>query len=446
MTVTVRFAPSPTGRLHIGNARAAVINWLFAKHAGGRFMLRLDDTDSERSSVEYEQGIYEDLAWLGIRHDLLDHQSARIDRYEAAALRLKEAGRLYPCYETADELDRKRKRQHARGLPPVYDRSALALSDEDRAKLEAEGRKAHWRFKLDASIVSFADLICGDTHIDAKSLSDPVLIREDGRFLYTLPSVVDDIDFAISHIIRGADHITNTGVQIQIFEALGAPPPLFAHYSLMQGPDGRPMSKRDGDLYSLQGLRERGVEPMALNALLARLGTPDPVEPRLTLEELVQEFDIARFGKSDIRFDPADIDKTNAAFLHMLPYEAIVGRLGAAGWDLGPVFWETVRPNIIRFSDVGGWVNVVRGPVAPVIGDTVMALRAAELLPAEPWGLDTWSVWVERVKAASGLKGKNLFMPLRLALTGLEHGPELKNLLPLIGRERASARLRGETR
>ncbi|MDE1172797.1 MAG: glutamate--tRNA ligase [Parvibaculaceae bacterium] len=446
MTVTVRFAPSPTGRLHIGNARAALINRLFATRAGGRFLLRFDDTDTERSSADYEQGIYEDLAWLGIHHDLTDHQSARIRRYEEAAAKLRESGRLYPCYETAEELERKRKRQHARGLPPVYDRAALLLSDAERAAFEAEGRRPHWRFKLDAIVVRFADIICGDTHIDAKSLSDPVLIREDGRFLYTLPSVVDDVDFAISHVIRGADHLTNTGVQIQIFEALGATPPLFAHYSLMQGPDGRPMSKRDGDLYSLEGLRSRGYEPMALNALLARLGTPDPVEPRLTIGELAAAFDLGKFGKSDIRFDPADIDKANAAFLHMLPYEAVVGRLGASGCDLGPLFWETVRPNLAKFGDVSLWAQVVNGPVTPVIGDAAMLIRAAELLPSEPWDGETWGVWAERVKAVSGLKGRSLFMPLRLALTGLDHGPELKNLLPLIGRERASARLRGETR
>lgn len=443
--VTVRFAPSPTGRLHVGNVCAALFNYLFAKKAGGKFLLRLDDTDTERSTEDYARGIEADLAWLGLHHDLFARQSDRIAEYEAAAARLKQAGRLYPCYETPGELERKRKRQLAQKKPPVYDRAALKLTDEEKRALEAEGRHPHWRFKLDHEKTGFDDLIRGHVAVDTGSLSDPVLVREDGRFLYTLPSVVDDIEFGISHVIRGADHITNTGVQVQITRALGAEPPVYAHYSLLQGPEGRPLSKREDAAFSLQTLREAGYEPMALNSLLARLGTSDAIEPRLTLEELAEGFDISHLGRADIRFDPADLDKMNAALLHMLPYEAIVGRLGAAKCDLGPAFWDAVKPNLIRFADVKDWARVVEGPVEPVIEDAGFAAEAASLLPPAPWGPETWGLWTEALKAATGRKGKALFMPLRLALTGLGHGPELKNLLPLIGRERAEARLRGLT-
>ncbi|MCE9650400.1 MAG: glutamate--tRNA ligase [Parvibaculum sp.] len=441
--VVVRFAPSPTGNLHVGNVRAALFNYLFAKREGGRFLLRLDDTDQDRSTEEYAKGIETDLAWLGLNHDIFAKQSDRIAEYEAAAEKLKAAGRLYPCYETAAELDRKRKRQLAQKKPPVYDRAALALSDDEKRALEAEGRRPHWRFKLADEETSFDDLIHGHTRIDPNSLSDPVLIREDGRFLYTLPSVVDDIDFAISHVIRGADHVTNTGVQVQITRALGATPPVYAHYSLLLSVDGRPLSKREDADFSLRSLRETGYEPMALNALLARLGTSDAIEPKLLLEELAAGFDITHLGRADIRFDPADLDKINAAFLHMLPYEAVMGRLGAMKCDLGRDFWEAVKPNLARFRDVELWARVVGGPVEPVIEDASFAAAAAAVLPSEPWGPETWSAWTGAVKEKTGAKGKALFMPLRLALTGLEHGPELKNLLPLIGRKRAEARLSG---
>lgn len=441
----VRFAPSPTGMLHLGNARAALFNWLFAKHAGGKFMLRMDDTDDERSTSAYAEGIENDLAWLGLRHDLFDRQSNRIAIYETAAQRLKDAGVLYPCYETAEELDRKRKRQQARGKPPVYDRAALDLTADDRTKLEAEGRKPHWRFKLDGSKTHFDDLIFGPFEVNSDSLSDPVLVRADGRFLYTLPSVVDDIDFGITHIIRGADHLTNTGVQIQLFKALGATVPTFAHYSLLQGPEGKPLSKSQGEDFSLQSLREAGYEPMAINSLLARLGTSDAVEPRMSLEDLAANFEIGQLGRADIRFDPADLDKTNAALLHLIPYSAIRGRLGAAGIDLGEDFWNAVRPNLARFEDAAIWADIVTGPMAPVIEDEAFGVLAADNLPPEPWSDETWGMLTDGLKKLSGRKGKALFMPLRLALTGLPHGPELKNLLPLIGRERAESRLRGLT-
>lgn len=444
--VTVRFAPSPSGELHVGNARAALLNFLFARKNTGKFMLRMDDTDDERSTAEYAAGIEADLAWLGLRHDIFARQSDRLAAYEAAAEKLKQAGRLYPAYESAAELDRRRKRQLARGLPPVYDRAALKLTEEERAALEAEGHKPHWRFRLDHEHTNFEDMIQGHVEVDGASLSDPVLIREDGRFLYTLPSIVDDIDFEISHVIRGSDHITNTGVQIQIIRALGAVPPVFAHYSLLNGPDGKPLSKRnDAASYSLRALREAGFEPMALNSLLARLGTSDAVEASLSLDELAAHFDISRLGRSDIRFDPVELGRINAACLHLMPYTEARPRLAALSCDLGEAFWEAVKPNLALFAEAVDWARVVEGPVEPVIEDKGFASAAAAALPPEPWGPETWGLWTEAVKAATGAKGKALFMPLRLALTALPHGPELKNLLPLIGRERAKARLSGLT-
>ncbi|WP_421863010.1 glutamate--tRNA ligase [Parvibaculum sp.] len=444
--IIVRFAPSPTGRLHVGNARAALFNFLFARKNGGRFMLRMDDTDDARSTAEFAAAIEEDLRWLGLTHDIFARQSERLAAYEAAAEKLKADGRLYPAYESAVELDRRRKRQHARGLPPVYDRAALDLTDEDRAALEAEGRKPHWRFKLAHEHTTFEDMIQGHVEVDGASLSDPVLIREDGRFLYTLPSIVDDIDFRVSHVIRGSDHITNTGVQIQIIRALGAAPPAFAHYSLLNGPEGKPLSKRDdAERFSLRALREAGYEAMALNALLARLGTPEPVEPCLSLATLAEGFDISSLGRSDIRFDPADLARVNAACLHLMSYAQAQPRLAALSADLGEAFWDAVKPNLVLFADAADWARIVEGPVEPVIEERDFAAAAAASLPPEPWDQATWGLWTDAVKQATGRKGKALFMPLRLALTGLTHGPELKNLLPLIGRERAKARLSGLT-
>ncbi|KAB7738536.1 glutamate--tRNA ligase [Parvibaculum sedimenti] len=443
MTVIARFAPSPTGKLHVGNIRAALFSWLYAKKAGGKYLLRLDDTDTERSTEEFAKGIEADLEWLGLKHDIFARQSDRIAEYESAVAALKEAGRLYPCYETGAELERKRKLQLSQKKPPVYDRAALRLTEDEKRALEAEGRRPHWRFKLDSEKTGFDDLVQGHVAVDAASLSDPVLVREDGSFLYTLPSVVDDIEFRITHVVRGADHITNTGVQIQITRALGTEPPVYAHFSLLQGPEGRPLSKREDAAFSIEALREAGYEPMALNSLLARLGTSDAIEPRLTLEELADGFDISHLGRADIRFDPADLDKTNAALLHLTPYEGVIDRLDAANCNLGKAFWDAVRPNLVRFADVKDWARVVQGPIAAVIEDAGFTAEAASLLPEEPWGTETWGLWTEAVKGKTGRKGKALFMPLRLALTGLAHGPELKNLLPLIGRERAEARLRG---
>ena len=444
MTNVVRFAPSPTGKLHVGNIRAALTNWLFARKTGGKFLLRLDDTDAERSTEAFARGIEADLAWLGLRHDLFARQSDRAPAHDAAADRLRAMGRLYPCYETADELDRRRRRQLAQHKPPVYDRAALRLTDAQRASLEAEGRKPHWRFKLSGQTVTFTDVIRGEVHIDTSSLSDPVLIREDGRYLYTLPSVVDDIDFAVSHIIRGEDHVTNTGVQIEIFEALGAPVPVFAHFSMLVGAGGEALSKRIGSL-SIESFRDEGFEPQAINSLLAKLGTSDPVVARLTLDELVAEFDLSRFSRAPAHFDMAELRALNHKILHATPFDAVAGRLASLGVGGGGAFWEAVRDNVELIGDAVAWWNVVAGPLAPVVEDPAFLARAAELLPAEPFDGGSWGGWTAAITASTGAKGKALFMPLRLALTGLAHGPEMKKLLPLIGPDRARKRLSGQT-
>ena len=443
MTATVRFAPSPTGKLHVGNIRAALTNYLFARKTGGKFLLRLDDTDTERSTEAFAEGISADLAWLGLGHDLFAKQSARAAEHNAAADKLRAMGRLYPCYETADELDRRRKRQLAQHKPPVYDRAALNLTAEQRAELEAKGRKPHWRFKLSGKSVEFNDLIRGAVHIDTASLSDPVLIREDGRFLYTLPSVVDDIDFKITHVIRGEDHVTNTGVQIEIFEALGAPVPAFAHFSMLIGAGGEALSKRLGSL-SIEGLREDGIEPQAINSLLAKLGTSDPVVARAKLDELVADFDLSKFSRAPAHFDPNDLKALNHKLLHGMAFDAVAADLQRLGVGGGAPFWEAVRDNIQLLNEARGWWHVVEGPLEPVIEDAAVAEAARALLPAGPFTDATWSEWTAAVSAKTGAKGKALFRPLRLALTGQPHGPEMRKLLPLLGPERAAKRLAGQ--
>ncbi|MEJ1969060.1 MAG: glutamate--tRNA ligase [Rhizomicrobium sp.] len=444
VTVT-RFAPSPTGYLQVGNGRAAVLNALFARKTGGRFMLRIDDTDDTRSTAEFEAAILEDLAWLGLAHDIFARQSDRAALYGAAAETLKASGRLYPAYETPDELERRRRRQMAAHKPPVYDRAALSLTAEDRARLEAEGRKPHWRFRLSHAKVAWQDAIRGPVEIDTATLSDPVLIRADGRFLYTLPSVVDDIDFGITHIIRGEDHVTNTAPQIEIFEALratannGAVTPVFAHYPLFVMPGGEVLSKRKGSL-SLRVMREEGIEPLALAAYLAKIGTSDPVEPRPSLDALAADFAPEKIARAPAHFDAAELAALNGRLLHMLPYEAVAGRIPG-----GAAFWDAVKPNLGRLADAETWWRIVTGPVAPVIENPDLAAQAAGLLPPEPWDETTWGALTKAVSAATGAKGRALFHPLREALTGRGDGPELKKLLPLIGRDKARARLCGET-
>ena len=442
MSVKVRFAPSPTGRLHVGNVRTALVNWLFAKGQGGAFVLRIDDTDLERSTKEFESGIETDLQWLGLTWDERYNQSERFDRYEEAAARLKAAGRLYPCYETSDELDRRRKVQLSRGLPPIYDRAALDLTDADKAKLEAEGRRPHWRFKLEGKRVAWEDLARGHAEVDTASMSDPVLIREDGLFLYTLPSVVDDIDMKITHVIRGEDHVTNTGAQIEIFEALGAKAPGFAHMPLLVGADGAALSKRLGSL-SITDMRDQGYEPIAITSHLGRIGTSDPLEVADSVEALGQSFAFSKMGRSPARYDTADLDRLNAQALHGIAYDEARARLAAMDCDLGQGFWDAVRPNLGKFADVRDFARLVNGPVTPIIADPAFAAAALELLPAEI-GADGWSVWTGAVKEKTGAKGKALFMPLRQAVTGMDHGPDMAALLPLIDRDRIMQRLKGE--
>lgn len=440
MTVKVRFAPSPTGKLHVGNVRAALWNWLFARSQGGEFVLRIDDTDRERSTKAYEEGIKSDLAWLGLEYDATFRQSERFKTYDAARDRLIDAGLLYPCYETSEELDRKRKLQRARGLPPVYDRAALALTADEIAGFEAEGRKPHWRFKLSHKPVQWNDLIRGETTVATSSVSDPVLIREDGIYLYTLPSCVDDIDFGITHVMRGEDHVTNTGVQIEIFKALGGAAPQFAHHSLLIGADGQGLSKRLGAL-SIEAMREDGLEAASITSLLARLGTADPAAPEQDLSALAQSFDFDRLGRAPARFDLSELEALNAKLLHDTPYEVVRERLEPLG--VSADIWNVVRGNITRLRDAAHWAAIITGEIDPVIEDKTLTDQAAALVPDR---LDdkSWTELVNALKDRTGAKGKKLFMPLRLALTGEARGPEMAALFPLIGSEKARARLRAE--
>jgi glutamyl-tRNA synthetase len=442
----VRFAPSPTGRIHIGNARTALFNYLCARRAEGRFILRFDDTDLARSSDEFAKAIEVDLAWLGVVPDLVVRQSRRFALYDAAAEALRRSGRLYPAYETAEELDRRRKRQVARGRPPVYDRAALSLTGAERARLEADGRRPHWRFRLDHRTVAWADLVRGDSHIDCASLSDPVLVREDGSYLYTLPSVVDDIDLGVTHVIRGDDHVTNTAVQIQIFEALngGRGAPVFGHHNLLAGASGEGLSKRSGAL-SVGGLREAGVEALAVAALAVLTGSSASVQPVVSLGQLMDLFDLSHVSRGAAKFDPAELEALSARILHILPYESVRERLEAHDivGHKAEAFWRAVRPNLATFLDVVVWWRIVEGEIEPQREDADFLAAAASLLPQEPWNETTWPDWTTRVRAATGRKGRALFHPLRLGLTGVERGPELTALLPLIGHAKAVARLHG---
>ncbi|HEX6377136.1 MAG TPA: glutamate--tRNA ligase [Allosphingosinicella sp.] len=440
MSVVTRFAPAPTGRLHVGNIRTAVHNWLWARKQGGRFILRLDDTDEARSSEAHAEGIREDLAWLGLVPDEEQRQSQRFGRYEAAFERLRAAGRVYPAYESAQELDLKRKVQLSRGKPPVYDRAALALSEAERARLEAEGRRPHWRFRLDHDAgIEWEDLIRGRQHFDPALLSDPVVRREDGSWLYMLPSSVDDIEMGVTQVVRGEDHVTNTALQIQMFEALGAKPPAFAHAALLVGSEGK-LSKRLGSL-GADALREQGIEPIALVAKLARLGTSLPVEPVAEPGPLIGTFDFATFGRAPARFDMDELAQLNARIVHQLPFEAVADRLPAG---MGGEDWAAIRPNLKSVAEAADWWGILHGHVEARAAEEDRALieAAAEALGAIDWSEAPWPQLVSRLKERTGRSGKALFRPLRLALTGRESGPEMAALLPLIGPAEAAARLR----
>jgi len=455
MTVTVRFAPSPTGRIHIGNARTALFNWLFAQKHRGRFIQRFDDTDTARSKQEFADAILYDLHWLGVFQDATEYQSRRIGAYDAAVERLKAAGVLYACYETPEELDLRRKVRRTRGLPPVYGREALALTPEEIAQHEADGRRPHWRFLLpnftsdpaqpERTDIHWDDLVRGEETVDLASVSDPVLVREDGTYLYTLPSVVDDIDMGVTHVIRGDDHVTNTGVQIALFRALGAQPPVFGHHNLLTTTSGEGLSKRTGAL-SIEGLREAGIEPMAVASLAVLIGTSENVEAVPTMAELARRFDPAATSKSAAKFDPDELLVLNRALLHHMPFGQVRDRLmvlGISGERAEP-FWMAVRGNLDKLADAASWWRIVnQGPQEqPDFSeeDREFLRRAFDLLPEEPWSDTIWKDWTAKVKEETGRKGKALFMPMRLALTGLPSGPELTDLLPLLGREGTLAR------
>jgi len=442
MSIRTRFAPSPTGLLHVGNARAALFCFLFAKKHDGQFVLRLDDTDRERSTQAFADAIQADLDWLGLKWDETARQSDRFERYDAVFETLVAQGHVYACYETPEELERKRKRQLARGKPPVYDRAGLALSADEKAALEAEGRSAHWRFKLSGNQVAWRDLVRGEQKIDTASVSDPVIRRADGSWLYTLPSVVDDLDMNISHVIRGEDHVTNTAAQVELIAALGGEVPEFAHFSLMLGADGSGLSKRLGSL-ALADLRDSGLEPISLNAHIARLGTADPVVPAQTMQEIIDGFDMARLGRAPARFDPEDVTRLNARILHETPYAAVAERLAEIGAPAQAEFWEALRGNIEKFADMQNIMALINGPITPVVetDDADYIAQARALLPDAPLDTESWSDWTGRLKDETGRKGRALFMPLRMALTGQSHGPEMQHLLYHIGYDEAVARL-----
>ncbi len=436
--IKVRFAPSPTGFMHIGNTRTALFNWLLAKKLGGKFMLRIDDTDFARSKKEYEDAMRESLKWLGFEWSEEARQSARFARYDALRDKLIAQGRIYPCYDTPEELQIKRKRAMAKGMAPIYDRQALHYTQEDIAKFEAEGRKPHYRFKLNPGIIEWEDIVRGHCQYDAEKLSDPIIIREDGSYLYHFPSCIDDSDFGITHIVRGEDHVTNTAAQIQMFEAIGGKVPTFAHLPLLTGVEGK-LSKRLGSL-GVRELRAEGVEALAICSFLAKLGTSDAIEPYYSLDELAQSLDFAKLGRSQPKFDEEELKHFNTKFVRSMPYEAVKNRV-----NVSEEFWNEVRPNLNVVDDIKLWADICHKEVTPVMEDTTLTDLAASVLPPEPWNENTFNEWLNIVKRQSGKKGKELFHPIRKALTALDNGPELKTLLPLIGYEKAYKRLKGET-
>ena len=433
-TVT-RFAPSPTGYIHVGNLRTALMNYLIARKSGGQFILRLDDTDQERSKQEYSDAIMRDLEWLGLHWDRVEKQSLRMDRYREAAEDLKQKGRFYEVFESPTELDLKRKKQLNMGKPPVYDRAGLKLSSDEKEKLRAEGRDGYWRFLLDQERIEWTDGILGAISIDAASVSDPVLIRADGQVLYTFASSVDDIDMGVSFIVRGADHVTNTATQIQIMQAMGGTPPSFAHHSLLTGAKGEELSKRLGTL-SLRDLRARGVEPAALLSLMSRLGSSKPVELIGSMEELIEGFDIGTFGAAPTKFDAEDLFPLTRAYVQGRSFADVAAPIAALGVpaDQAEAFWDVAKVNITVMADLEGWWTLFRDGATPVVeeADRAFVAEAFALLPAQPWTKSTWSEWTTAVKAATGRKGKDLFRPLRRALTGLDAGPEMADVMPML--------------
>ncbi|MGZ2412433.1 glutamyl-tRNA synthetase [Sphingomonas sp. F9_3S_D5_B_2] len=433
MSVVARFAPSPTGRLHVGNIRTALHNFLFARKHGGEFILRIDDTDRERSTAEFDRQIRDDLDWLGLTPDRVVRQSERLDLYEREFERLKASGRVYACYETPDELDLRRKVLLGRGLPPVYERKAADAP-------VPEGRAPHWRFRLDPDRpIAWDDLVRGEQKFDPKLLSDPVVRREDGSWLYLLPSVIDDVDLGITHIVRGEDHVSNSASQIQMFEALGANPPGFAHEALLVAAEGK-LSKRLG-AYGIEQVKEAGLEPMALLSVLARIGTSRPVEPFASLDELASDFDFSTFGRAPAHFDPHEVELINARLMHSLDYGQVADRLPAGATETD---WLLLRPNLQSLADFPGWLGVLHGELEPTeLGhdERLVVREAASRAATLDWNGETWRQLTNSVKQVTGKKGRDLFHPLRLALTGRDSGPEMAGLLAAMGKERALRRL-----
>ncbi len=447
MSVSVRFAPSPTGHLHIGNTRTALITWLFARRHDGRYLLRMDDTDQDRSKDKYVDSIKQDLTWLGLNWDELAHQKNRMDRYDAVIEQLKNDGYLYACYETPEELSLKRKSRLSRGLPPIYDREALELTENQIAEYEEAGRKPHWRFKLTHEPIKWQDRVRGDVEFQGGDLSDPVVIREDGTPLYHLCSVIDDIDFDITHVIRGEDHVSNTATHVQMFKAIGAKIPEFAHLPLLTGAEGGKLSKRLGSL-GVRDLRDdERLEPMAINSLLARLGTSEPIEAFQELQPLIDGFSFDHFSRGAPKFDTQELERLNAKILHDKDFDQVTDRLSDMGLDdVTPDFWQAVRPNLTRLDDIKDWWQITHQEITPAqaADDLEFTRKAANLLPQAPLDENSFSTWIKQVQQETGRSGKSLYMPIRKALTGQAHGPELSDLLPLIGRDRAIKRLTGE--
>jgi glutamyl-tRNA synthetase len=442
MSVICRFAPSPTGRLHVGNVRTALMNWLFVREKRGKFILRIDDTDTSRSTDAYESGIKDDLNWLGLDWDHTFNQSDRFQTYISIAEKLKKNGLLYACYETSEELDRQRKLQRVQGKPPVYNRSGLELTSHQKTAYEDEGRRPHWRFRLSGAIVTWNDMVRGNQSVDTSSLSDPVLIREDGTFLYTLPSVVDDIDKNITHVIRGEDHVTNSGAQIEVFKALSKHIPTFAHTPLLVGKDGKGLSKRLGSL-SMEELKSQGFEPLAICSLLGKIGTSDSIEPRASMNILTSEFSFSKIGRAPARFDEAELELLNGKLLNELSYKDVSTKLSDIGIIASKDFWELIRSNILKMNDAILWNEIIFKDIQGQINeeDKDFCFGAAEMLPSSIT-YNTWSEWTNALKIKYNRKGRNLFMPLRKALTGLDKGPEMAKLIVLLGSDKARERLR----
>ena len=442
--IKTRFAPSPTGMLHIGNVRTALVNWLFTRKMKGEFMLRMDDTDLERSKNEYEIGIKEDLNWLGLNWDSFAKQSERLARYEEVKNILIANGRLYPCFETQVELDMKRKLLLGRGLPPIYDREALKLSEEQKQKYLIEGRKPHYRFALKDGSIEWQDLIRGKISFEAKNLSDPIVIREDGSMTYILCSAIDDIDFEITHVLRGEDHITNTAIGIQITESLGFTPPSLGHISLLKSKVEK-ISKRLGG-FDIRSLRKDSINPMAIKSLLAKMGTSDSIEAVVNMEDLIREFDITKYGHSAVNYDFEELLQLNHKLISNMSFSQIKPSLEDNNIDIDENFWLSVRGNLNKVSEIEDWLNICNQDIIPEISaeNREFLVLACELLPSGDWDSSTWNNWINILKEKTKRSGKLLFMPIRLALTGKEDGPELKHMMPLIGRERVSKRLKGQ--